>query len=166
VRLLAVVLALGSCGAVQAHATEGEWHASAGLVGAQSGRGPAVGLDGALQRDWSDFWGIGLGVRAVRSLVASADDALLPRADVQATVDVRCTIDALQWIPFVQLGAGGATDFAAYDGAVRLEAGLGWRPKREAGWEVRAGYWVGVHQYAGIVVSRVIYGGKGAGLDL
>ncbi|MSP93259.1 MAG: hypothetical protein EXR79_15940 [Myxococcales bacterium] len=159
-----------------AHATQGEWHAAvAGVGGWAENRccgmtdtsGARVGIDGRWLRDVTDFWSFGAGVRHWFSLTdARFGGRQSPWGSAALTAEARLALDALQWIPFVQAGAGWEVVRTRLGLRGRVEVGLGWRPQRTSGWEVRVGVEAG-HEWRGVVaVGWVGYGGGGVGLDL
>ena len=178
-RALAVAVAVVSVhGAAfsQAHATQGEWHAAVAGVGAWAENrccgmddtsGARVGVDGRWLRDVSDFWSFGAGVRHFFSLTdARFGGRKSEWGSPAVTAEARLALDALQWIPFVQAGAGWEVVRSRFGPRGRVELGVGWRPERTAGWELRAGVEAG-HEWRGVVaLGWVGYGGGGVGLDL
>jgi hypothetical protein len=153
-----------------AAATSGEYEWS--LAGG-GGKGTARdGWLGAFDGQWlhhaSDFWAFG---GAVRGRVGPSQQAAL------ATVDARFTLDALQWIPSLALGAGGGWHHggsAAWTLESRVEASLAYRASRHHGWVVRGAWeqlWPAASASAGgsrwlLSLGWVGYGGRGIGLDL
>ncbi len=115
--------------AAPALATEGERELWLGIDAETTVRvGPSVQARYAL----TDFWALGGTVQHRLGRDGAGESG--------ATADVRLTIDALTFVPSVDVGVGAATTW--HDGVVPLaRAGLAlaWRPQRDHAWRLRVG---------------------------
>lgn len=164
--VLAILAAAVLMASPPASATQGEHEFS---VGAAAGvaSGPWAGLDARWLYDLTDFWAIGAGIHD-RFLWSA-----LPAGRQAATFEARFVVDALQWIPSIGGGIGGAVGHHLAPTFVpwaHVDVGADYRPTRKWGVGVRLGAegqidrsndygWVG-----GIYWNW--YGGSGIGLDL
>ena len=164
--LLALSVAALLAVAAPALATEGEHEISVGIAGGAVS-GPYGGLDARWLYDLTDFWAIGAGVHDRFRWSA------LPAGRQAATFEARFVLDALQWIPSVGAGIGGAIghDLApTFVPWAHLDACLDYRPARNWGIGARFGAegQIDGGRYYGWVAGLYWnwYGGKGIGLDL
>ena len=162
---LAVAASLAVPVVAEASAGETEWRAG---LGASPASRAAVGVELGWLHNLTDFWSLGVNLRD-RRLVAA-----LPDGRVAVTADARFVVDALTWIPAVDLGFGGALANGGTTGAmqafVHADVSLGYRPARNWGVSLH----VGADRYGGVegeyigtvAISYVWYRGSGIGLDL
>lgn len=168
----AAVAALAlACVAVPVHATAGEqeWSVAAGGGGSSLGSGGWIaGVDGQWLYHASDFWAWGGSLRG---------RAGPQQQSAVAYADARFTVDALQWIPSLAIGAGGGWqhgEAAAWAIESRVELSLGYRVARGYGWVVRGAWeqaWPGRGDAAAgsrwlLSIGWTAYRGRGIGLDL
>ncbi len=160
----AIVVALASAPA--AFATQGEHEVSVGAAGGTATDGPWGGLDARWLYDLTDFWAIGAGIHD--RLLWNA----LPAGRQAVTFEGRFVVDALQWIPSIGGGVGGAirsgggVGFAPW---AHVDVGADYRPNRKWGVGARFGAegpvdGTGVAWVGGVYWNW--YGGTGIGLDL
>lgn len=161
---LLVVCAL--TGAAPAYATQGEHEFSVGVAGGAAA-GPWGGIDARWLYDFTDFWALGVGLHDRFRWNA------LPAGRQAATLDARFVIDALQWIPSIGFGIGGAIGHDIAPTLVpwaHFDVGADYRPTRKWGVGVRLGAegQIDGSSYYGWVggVYWNWYGGTGIGLDL
>ncbi len=137
---------------------ENEWRFGAAVAST-----PALALDAGILHDFTDFWAFGASVRGGHSFTSA------PTTFAAATADLRLAIDALQWIPAIELGLGAGLSGAG--GPTPLARGglsLAWRPARSWGVVVRvegqASTPQNLEMWGGL--QFVHFGGSGIGLDL
>ncbi len=136
-RRLGVLLACAAALALPARdacAGAGEHEIAGGLLFDSASR---FGLAVSSTWWWTDL--VGFGVALDGSL--AHDAATLPDR-VAARADVRVAIDALTWVPWLELGAGAAVhpQVGEVGGLLRFGAGVAWRRQRNLAWLLRLGW--------------------------
>lgn len=140
-----------------ATAGENEWR-----FGIAASPVPSVAVDAGILHDFTDFWAFGASIRAGHSF------ASVPSSAAAATADLRLAIDALQWIPAIELGLGANLSAAGLSPSARAGLSLTWRPARTWGlaahFDAQASSLQTTEMWAGL--QFVHFGGSGIGLDL
>lgn len=135
-RRLAGALICGAvvCAVVPARASTGERELAASLLADGSGR---VGAALSSAWWWSDLVAFGAALDGSFTVA----EATLPHR-LAARGEVRVAIDALTWVPWLELGAGYGVHPEVWTGGLLLRAGAGvaYRSSRAFSWQARVAW--------------------------